>query len=381
MTTGRRGEGAMDDLDTEQEKSQEPVEAGARRPATGPPGSDAERRAALRLATELESRGHAVQVDPISVRTGTGLDTVLHAVLALGSGVLGLFAPLAGAALCLAVSFSFFSGRSLGLPLLGLIVPRRATQNVLSPEPGPAWVGLDVVVCAGYDTNRPYPFQKFLERFLAGRLTIDRIAFWGGMIPLFAVLMLRVTGVEGTAIGVVQLLVSVVLLGVLAAEADRRLVVERADPTDGPAAALGAIEVLDELTAETGDGPKVGIALFGAESAAAAGAVAFLREVSASREGRPAFIALVEGEAGSGEGDPGPLVTAREGDLAVVAMNDELAGPAGTGPKRAILRRLTAAGAARRRGLVATSVVGSNDRAIDLALELAYRATAEETLS
>ena len=97
-------------------------------------------------------------------------------------------------------------------------------------------------------------------------------------------------------------------------------------------------------------------------------------------DGRPAVIALVEGGARQDDGARGALVTAREGDLAVVAMNDELAGPAGTGPKRAILRRLTGAGAARRRGLVATSVVGSDDRAIDLALELAYRATNEETL-
>ena len=366
--------------ETETGEEREAGRDGAGRPATGPPGSDAERRAALRLAAELEARGHAVQVDPVSVRMAPGLDTVIHVVLALGSGVLGLFVPLAGAAICLAVAFSFFAGRTLGLPILGRLIPRRATQNVLSPEPGPAWVGLDVVVCAGYDTNRPFPFQNFLERFWSGRLTVDRIAFWGGMIPLFAVLMLRVTGVDGTAIGVVQLLVSVVLLGVLAAEADRRLVVERSDPTNGPAAALGAIEVLDELTAEAEDGPAVGIALFGGESAASAGAVAFLREVAASREGRPAVIALIEGGARPGEGSGGPLVTAREGDLSVVAMNDELAGPGGTGPARAILRRLTAAGAARRRGLVATSVVGTGDEAIDLALEIAYRATAEETL-
>ena len=346
---------------------------------TGPPGSDAERRAALRLAADLDRRGYRVKVDPVSVRIGTGTDTVIHVLLALGSGVLGLFVPLAGAALCLGVSFSFFSGRSLGFPLIGRLVPKRASQNVLSPEPGPAWVGLDVIVCAGYDTNRPYPFAGFLERLWSGRLTIDRIAFWGGMIPLFAVLMLRVTGVEGTAIGVLQMLVSIVLLGVLAAEADRRLVVDRTDAE--PTAAVGAIEVLDELKAASEDDLAVGVALFGCESAAAAGAAAFLKEIPASRKGRPAVIALIDGSPGPGSDRDGPLVTAREGDLAVVAMNDELAGPGGTGPDRAILRKLTAAGVARRRGLVATSVVGSGDQAIDLVLELAYRATAEETLA
>ena len=347
---------------------------------TGPPASEGERRAALRLAEELDRRGHQVKVDPISVRVETGLDTVTHVVLALASGVLGLFLPLAGAAGCLAVAFSFFSGRSLGFPLIGRLLPKRATQNVLSPEPGPAWIGLDVIICAGYDANRPYPFAKFLERFWSGRLTIDRIAFWGGMIPLFAVLMLRVTGVDGTAIGVVQLLVSIVLLGVLAAEADRRLVVDRSGPDSRPAAALGVIETLDELAVEQEDGPAVGVALFGGESASAAGAEAFLREVSASREGRPALIALIDGGPGPGRNSNGPLVTAREGDLSVMPMNDELAGPGGTGPGRAILRRLTAAGVARRRGLVATSVVGSGDEAIDLVLEIVYRATAEETL-
>lgn len=350
-------------------------------PPTGPPGSDAERRAALRLAGELDRRGYRVQVDPISVRIATGMDTVVHVLLALASGVLGLFVPLAGAAICLLVAFSFFSGRSLGFPLIGRLLPRRASQNVLSPEPGPAWVGLDVIICAGYDANRTYPFAKFLERFWSGRLTVDRIAFWGGMIPLFAILMLRTTGVEGTAIGVLQLLVSIVLLGVLAAEADRRLVVDETGPDDEPTAALGAIEVLDELNAEDEGSPAVGIALFGCESAAAAGAAEFLGEVAASREGKPALIALVEGGPGRGIPSKGPLVTAREGDLSVLAMNDELAGPGGTGPERAILRKLTAAGVARRRGLVATSVVGSGEASIDLALELAYRATAEETLA
>ncbi|MFM9045215.1 MAG: hypothetical protein ACKOL0_05370, partial [Solirubrobacterales bacterium] len=147
---------------------------------TGPPASEGERRAALRLAEELDRRGHQVKVDPISVRVETGLDTVTHVVLALASGILGLFLPLAGAVGCLAVAVSFFSGRSLGFPLIGRLLPKRATQNVLSPEPGPAWIGLDVIICAGSDANRPDAFAMYLERWWSGRLPIDGIAFWGG---------------------------------------------------------------------------------------------------------------------------------------------------------------------------------------------------------
>jgi hypothetical protein len=66
-------------------------------------------------------------------------------------------------------------------------------------------------------------------------------------------------------------------------------------------------------------------------------------------------------------------VTAKEGDLAVLTMNDEVFGPDGRVPERSILRRLTSAGVARRRGMIASTVIGGGRTAVDVALEAVYR--------
>lgn len=349
----------------------------ARRRSSGPPtgvgGSDAERRAAGRLAGELEGLGREVRIDPVSVRFGGGGDLVLHGLLAIGFGILGLAVPLAGAAACLAVAFSFYSDRALGFPLLGRLLPRRSTQNVLSPRPGPDWVKVEVILAAGYDSAVRRPFETWLSSHLSGRLTVTRLAFWGGMVPLFVVLMARVAGIEGGFPGVLQLAASAILLGMIAAELDS---MAADDETAGPedlAQVERLLETLDELSGDP-DAPAVGVAIFGAERRSAAGARSFLPELAVGRDGSPALINFLEGgRAGSDGLASDPLVTAKEGDLAVLAMNDEIFGPDGSGPERSILRRLTSAGVARRRGMVASSVVGGGRSAIDVALEAVYR--------
>ena len=350
----------------------------ARRQSSGPPtgvgGSDAERRAARRLAAELESRGRDVRIDPVSVRMGGG-DLALHALLAVGCGALGLVLPLAGAAACLLVAFSFYSGKALGFPLLGRLQRRRSTQNVLSPSPGPEWVKVEVILAAGYDSAPRRPFESWLSRRLGGRLTVARLAFWGGMIPLFVVLMMRVAGVEGTLVGVLQLLASAVLLGTVAAELDAMAAEDEDAGPEDLAQVERLMETLDELS-EDPDAPAIGVALFGAERRSAAGAAAFLPELAVGRDGRPALVNFIEGgRTGADRPSGDPLVTAKEGDLAVLSMNDEVFGPVDKGPERSIFRRSTAAGEARRKGMIASSIIGGGGSAADVALSAVYRST------
>ena len=343
-------------------------------PVTGVGGSDAERRAARRLAGKLEALGREARIDPVSVRFGEGGDLILHCVLAVGCGVLGLVVPLAGAASCLAVAFSFYSARALGFPLLGRLMPKRSTQNVLSPRPGPEWVRVEVILAAGYDSAPRRPFETWLANRFSGRLTVCRLAFWGGMVPLFVVLMLRVAGIEGELPGVLQLIFSAVLLGLVASELDA---MAADDPTAGPEDLVQVerlMETLEELSADP-DAPGVGVALFGAERRSAAGAGSFLPELAVGKDGRPALVNFLEGgRSGSDRPSSDPLVTAREGDLAVLTMNDEIFGPNDSGTERSILRRLTSAGVARRRGMIASSVIGGGRSSVDLALDAIYRA-------
>lgn len=350
----------------------------ARRQSAGPPtgvgGSDAERRAARGLVKELEDRGREARIDPISVRIGEGGDLMIHCLLAVGCGLLGLVVPLAGAAACLAVAFSFYSGRALGFPLAGRLVPKRSTQNVLSPRPGPDWIKVQVVLVAGYDSAPRRPFEGWLANRLGGRLTVSRLAFWGGMVPLFVVLMLRVAGVEGAFPGILQLIASAVLLGMVASELDARAADdEPAGPQDLNQVER-LLEALDELS-EDPEAPGVGVALFGAERSSAAGAAAFLPELAVGRDGSPALINFLEGgRSGADRPSTEPLITAKEGDLTVLTMNDEIFGVNEPGREKSILRRLTSAGVARRRGMIASSIIGGGRSAVDVALEAVYRA-------
>ena len=349
----------------------------ARQRSSGPPtgvgGSDAERRAARRLVDELGERGREARIDPVAVRLNEGGDLALHCLLAIGCGVLGLAVPLVGAAACLAVAFSFYSGRALGFPLVGRLIPKRSTQNVLSPRPGPEWIKVEVILAAGYDSAPRRPFETWLGDRFSGRLTVSRLAFWGGMVPLFVVLMLRVAGIEGAFPGVLQLISSAVLLGMVAAELDATAADDQAASDEDLAQVERLLDTLDELS-EDAEAPAVGVALFGAERRSAAGALSFLPELAVGRDGSPGLINFMEGRrSGSDRPSAAPLVTAKEGDLAVLTMNDEVFGPDGRVPERSILRRLTSAGVARRRGMIASTVIGGGRTAVDVALEAVYR--------
>ncbi|MBK8295446.1 MAG: hypothetical protein IPK93_12070 [Solirubrobacterales bacterium] len=191
-------------------------------PPTGVAGSDLERQAAKRLADALKERGRAVSIESVSVRISEGSGVAIHALLALAGGLIGLKWPLIGATIVLITTFSFYAERSLGLPLIGRLVPTRASQNVMSPPPGPAWrQDVEIVLTAGYDLPASYPTGEWLSRRFSGRLTTDRILLWAGMVPVFVALMLGAAGVDGFGPNLIQLIGSAILLSIVAAQVDR----------------------------------------------------------------------------------------------------------------------------------------------------------------
>ncbi|MBK5232389.1 MAG: hypothetical protein JJE13_05340 [Thermoleophilia bacterium] len=343
-------------------------------PPTGVAGSDLERQAAKRLADALRQRGRSVSVESVSVRISEGSGVAIHALLALAGGLIGLKWPLIGAAIILIAAFSFYAERSLGLPLIGRLVPTRASQNVMSPPPGPAWQqDVEIVLTAGYDLPASYPTGEWLSRRFSGRLTTDRIVLWGGMVPVFVAVMLGAANVEGSWVSAIQLIGSVVLLSMVAAQVDRGLATDaEADEADLKATD-NLLAVLDEAIDESDGDPPIAICFFGAETGSAQGAAAFFKDFEGIlRAEDAAVINFVNGSA------PGPrltrkarvLITAKEGDLASMKMNDEMGSESPIKPEPAILRTTTAATIARRRGLRSTTVVGSGDDAVDVGLDL-----------
>lgn len=348
--------------------------ADRKRPPTGIAGSDGERQAANRLADALRQRGRAVSVESVSVRISDAGTISLHALLGVAGGLLGLMWPLVGAAIVLLTAFSFYMERALGFMVLGRIVPRRATQNVLSPPPGPAWdQDVEVVLTAGYDLPSSYPVGEWLSNRFSGRITTDRLLLAGGLLPVFLAMMLGAAKVEGTWVGVIQLIGTIVLLSLVAAQVDRTITGEaEADEAD-LRATENLLAALDEALEEADGDPPIAVAFFGAESSSAKGAAAFYSAFDAPLRAENSLIVnFVNGfDAGSVlKRKDRVLLTAREGDLATVKMNNELGKASPIRPEAAILRLTTGATIARRRGLRATTVVGSGDDAVDVGLDL-----------
>lgn len=343
-------------------------------PVTGIGGSDLELRAAERLADELRATGREVQVQDLKVRAGQGPVVGVHAALAIAGSLLGLASPFAGAVIVLLTAFSFYAERGLGLLLLSRLLPRRRTRNLLSPPLGPAWEKeVGVILVAGYDAPSAYPFGGWLGRRFGGRLTTDRLLFWGGMVPAFAALMLRLAGFDGLGVQLLQILVLALLLGLLTAQVDRRLKGETLGVDEDLSPARDLITAVRELADETGgDGPEtgVGICLFGAESDGAAGAEAFYSDRRLKVGSRVKVIGLV---AADPQGKP--QATAREGDLTTTTMATDLVAASPARPEPVIIRRDTAAGRASRRRVEAITIIGHGEAGLDLVFDALEQAS------
>ncbi|MBA3300931.1 MAG: M28 family peptidase [Thermoleophilaceae bacterium] len=181
------------------------------------PGSDSERRAAEHLADRLGALGRSVEVEPIWIRPSYALTHTIHALLAIAGSVISVSAPLPGALLVLLAGVSTFGDLTGSFHLFRRLVPRRASQNVVSPEerekPG------TLVLVAHYDAARTGAF--FNRRAQDRRAAIGKVlrrpigpwepVFWSIMLLLLAT-ALRLLGLEGTVLTAIQFIPTVVLI-------------------------------------------------------------------------------------------------------------------------------------------------------------------------
>lgn len=339
---------------------------------TGIAASELERRAAGRLRDELESKGRAARIQEVRIPPPDAATLTLHSLLVTAASLIGLKWPAIGSAICLLATFSFYAERGLGLRLIARLIPGRSTGNVLSPPPGPAWEEVEVIFAAGYDVPDSYPVGEWLSRRFSGRLTTDRILLFGGMIGTFAALMLRVVGIEDTALSVFQTVTTAIPMGVIAAQIDRYLAGTPLATQEDLAPARDAMAAVREMDDEAEGDSGVAICLFGAEGASAAGATAFLGDPRLKLKPECAVINVLRGARGSS-----PEVTGSEGDLMPVRMSPELTSDSPLKPAVVSLRRLTAATTARRLGLRATTVVGRGEAGVDVLLDAAEGALPE----
>jgi Peptidase family M28 len=123
------------------------------------PGTDAERRAARRLARELTAAGHKVRTETFWGRPNWALAHAWHVALALAGSLLSVSEPILGAAMLGAALLSVLADGVAGVSPGRRLTPERASQNVVTqaqPEPGRRLTGnpTRLIIAANYDAGR-----------------------------------------------------------------------------------------------------------------------------------------------------------------------------------------------------------------------------------
>src|SRR5438067_771420 len=95
-------------------------------------GSDAERRAARLVARTLRATGRGVRTDTFWIRPAWGLVHALVAAVGVAASLVSVSHPVVGAALAGGALLAALADLTGLAPLLRLLTPQRATQNVVA---------------------------------------------------------------------------------------------------------------------------------------------------------------------------------------------------------------------------------------------------------
>jgi hypothetical protein len=250
-------------------------------------GSDAERRAASWLASELAASGRDTHLEPFWCRPNWALTHLWHVALALAGSLVAVSSPKVGGVLVLIALLSVLADAVTGRSLGRRLSPERASQNVVSADSREeggdrADAGrVRLMLTANYDAGRAgLAYRRALRRpFIRANESIGAAGpGWVGWLAiamawLLAVAIARVGGAGGGAIGALQLIptVGLVLSAALLIElltADHGPAAN--DNASGVAAAIALARALDSgpprnLTVEVvlsgaGDGDGIGLA-------------------------------------------------------------------------------------------------------------------------
>lgn len=342
------------------------------------PGTDAERRAANRLAGMLADPGRAVTVEPTFVRPDQSLVIALHALLAVTGGVVAVAVPVVGFAIILLTGTSLYLDQSVRLFLLRRVFFRRASQNVVSRPRRAGGSGGSggsarpvVVLSAHYDAPRTGwafgPRAAARARHLSPgmRLVLApvRVIFWFGIVPLLLISGARMAGAQGDWLSMVQLIPTAILLLGVAPLIDIHLSPASPGACDNASGVAAVISAAGEI----GDGPGANLDLWvvltGAEESGSEGMAGFVRNHRAELADRGAtFINLDSVGFGrihcvTGEG---PVATTAL-DRGLIELCEKVAAHRDLELGRARIPMRTDAVAAQVRGFPAISLIGAEN--------------------
>ena len=330
------------------------------------PGTDAERRAARRLARDLTAEGFRVTTEPFWCRPNWALAHSWHVALALAGSLVSVSHPTIGAALLATALLSVITDGLTGVSPGRRLTPERASQNVVAkPGADTADTLTRLIVTAKYDPPRAgLRYRDGLRRIaaalrrLAGPLALGWLAWLSILIAWsLAIAFVRATGHDSKhLLGALQLPPTVALVLALA------LLLEAAASGYGPSpaddhgdSAAVAIAATSALTASPPRNLTVELVLQGAGEGQEIGMRRYLK---AHRRKLRDRTTIVLGIAASGGGPPrwwrsdGRLIpiryTRRLNELAETAAEGEATRWRGRGGTPAL--------PARMRGLPAIAI-------------------------
>jgi hypothetical protein len=249
-------------------------------------GTDAERRAALWLSSELEAPGREVRIEPFWCRPNWALAHAWHVALGLVGSLLSVSTPRVGGALLLVALLSLIADALLGISPGRRLTPERASQNVVgSATDADEAAPVRLIITANYDAGRLGLAYRGLPRRVAARLRVlahGLVPGWLGWVAialvwLEVIAIVRLQGANGATVGFAQLIPTVVLVLALA------LLLDLASADLGPGAgdnASGvavAIALARALDAAPPRGAAVDVVLAGASDGSGIGLRRYLR--------------------------------------------------------------------------------------------------------
>lgn len=245
-------------------------------------GTDAERRAANRLAGRLRENGRRAEVEPTYIHPQYALVHAVHCLLGFAGSLAAIEVPALGFGLVLAAATSMYLDLNYRLYVVRSLFFRRASQNVVSAGRNPR-APATLVVCAHLDAGRggavfaPSRAKRYAQ--LSKRypwLGPLRVLFWS-LAALLPLLGARMAGVESGALSVLQLFPTLVLLIGIFALTEIHLSDVIPGANDNASGVATAISLTGELDAEPPDNLDVWIVLDGGDETLQEGMRAFVR--------------------------------------------------------------------------------------------------------
>jgi Peptidase family M28 len=288
------------------------------------PGSDAERRAAAYLKKRLEGLGREAEVESVDAWPAWPLTYAILAAAAVVGSVLSVSVPALGAALALVAALLTFLDAGVLLPTVRRLLGRRASQNVVS------WGDRDrpgvLILVAHYDAGRggiALGQKAETRRAAFGNLVRRPIGpleplFWA-QLAILACCVLRLAGLSGLLLTVVQFVPTVLLIVAVALLLDIALSPTKAGENDNATGAALALRLAERFGGGRLEHFDVHVLLTGSQKAVAAGARSFLkrhkRELSRERT-----VVLNLDAVGSGT----VRFTTREGPVVAIKSHPQL---------------------------------------------------------